>query len=60
MVYLTVILPPVDKASFFSLVNVWREDIIIIRDKIIYRNIAYSVRSVTTITAEEAIAVVIK
>lgn len=60
MVYLTVILPPVDEASFFSLVNIWREDVIMIRDKIIRRNVAYSVKLVTAMTAEEAITVVIE
>nr|CEG03442.1 unnamed protein product [Fusarium acuminatum CS5907] len=60
MVYLTATLPPADEASFFSLVNARREDVVMIRDKTTRRNVAYSVRSVTATTAEEAIAAVVE
>jgi superfamily II DNA helicase RecQ len=60
IVYLTATLLPADKAAFFSMVNARPEDIVMIRAKITRRNVAYSVRSVTTMTAEEAIAAVVK
>ncbi|KAG7001869.1 ATP-dependent DNA helicase hus2/rqh1 [Fusarium oxysporum f. sp. conglutinans] len=60
MVYLTATLPPADEAAFFTMVNARREDVVMIRAKTTRRNVAYSVRSVTATTAEEAIAAVVE
>jgi len=60
MVYLTATLPPADEAAFFSMVNARREDVVMIRAKTTRRNVAYSVRSVTATTAEEAVAAVVE
>jgi superfamily II DNA helicase RecQ len=60
MVYLTATLPPADEATFFSMVNARREDVVMIRAKTTRHNVAYSVRSVTATTAKEAIAAVVE
>ncbi|GKU10137.1 unnamed protein product, partial [Fusarium langsethiae] len=60
MVYLTATLPPADEAAFFSMVNARPEDVVMIRAKTTRRNVAYSVRSVTATTAEEAVAAVVE
>lgn len=60
IIYLTAILLPADKPAFFSLINVQHEDIIIIRARIIRRNIAYSIRSVLALTIKEVITAIIK
>jgi superfamily II DNA helicase RecQ len=60
IVYLMTTLPPADKPAFFSIVNIRREDIVMVRAKITRHNVAYNVRSITAISVDKAIAAIIK
>jgi hypothetical protein len=60
MIYLTATLPPADEPAFFSLINAWHEDVVIIRARITRGNVAYSVRSVPASTIKEAVTAIVE
>ncbi|KAH7118026.1 hypothetical protein B0J13DRAFT_629945 [Dactylonectria estremocensis] len=58
IVYLTATLPPTRVDTLFGLMNTRREDVVMIRMSTTRTNIAYSLRSILAVSAEEATAAI--